>query len=260
MNLSKTLIHAFDEAETSSEGCMLKFKYEFVDKLPEFQDPYVPKSAAGKGNYFEFLVTGAKLRDGTEPFPEVLKSGKMSADYERIKKAAELCKKMLDYYKIKIIDLDLKLEYKHNKQNVKGILDILAEWNGKNVIIDLKLSGLIGNKWEKYGWHPENVEFHKLQARIYKWLYYKKYGKEIPFYYLVFSPKNQDKLFWEMKHEDFEADIENLEKKFDYITEMINFHNDMGYKPTDNYMVCKDCPAKDCENRIYFPKVREIYM
>ena len=264
-NLSKSLIHAFNEVEMK-ERCPLAFKKEFLEKLPEFQKPYYPSTAMGMGNYFEFLVTGEKLRDGTEPYPATLKSGKPSTDAVRIQQRAEKAKKFLyDYLKIEDLKSGVKLELEYNGRNVKGILDILCKLNGKPAIIDLKMSGLIGNKCEKYGWHVDNFNYHKLQAQIYKWLWWKIEGKEIPFYYLVFSNKAKENiLYWEVKYyssESFLADMEKLESNFKYVNDQIEFYDKItSWEGTNDFEHCNNCPAENCEKRLYFPKPFKIYI
>ena len=79
-----------------------------------------------------------------------------------------------------------------------GIADIIAldnnvkskDVNKKRVIIDLKTSGLINDKWSPYGWANESIEEKwdlLIQAVHYKMLAKYEWGiEDIPFYFMVF--------------------------------------------------------------------------
>jgi len=262
-NLSKSLIHAFDKVDLN-ESCGLAFQKQYLLKEPEFDIEPTPDSALGKGQYFEYLVTGQKPRSGEEPQAAILKSGKLNKDYQRIQFAAEKCKENLqNYLKVENLKTGRKLEHRFKDKNVKGILDIECHLFKKYSIIDLKLSGLIGNKWEDFGWSEERIkDYNTLQARMYKWLAWKVEGiANIPFYYLVYSSKNQDAINWKMDYntdEDFFEDMKSLEKKFDFVIESIKTRQEItGWQATDNYLECLKCPAK-CEKRKYYPNIKTI--
>lgn len=265
MNISKSLIGAFEEVEMQKR-CGLQFLATNIMKTLK-----LPTSdAANKGKYFEYLVTGAKNRDGSIPEPETIQSGKLNADYQRITEHAEYCKKMLKAKKIEIIEIDKTLESKYKNTNIKGVLDILGNYKDKETIFDLKMSGLIGNKWEKWGWHEDTViQYQKIQPRIYKWLAWKIFKiVNIPFYYLIFSPKKLDVLLWNMNYrseEMFFEDMKELEGKFTYVNSMINYYNTTGWEATNDFQNCLGCvndkeEFHKCKHRLFYPKEEEFFI
>ena len=134
----------FDKSPTSFKNCGLFFKARYIDKIP-FKDE--PSAAMKEGIYFEYLCTGSLPRNGIVPEPEKTLKGQLTTAYQRVYDAAQLFKKIIAHYKIKII----KVGYVISTDTMTGIIDIWEEWNGKECIIDMKYSGLIDDKWDELG-------------------------------------------------------------------------------------------------------------
>ena len=205
-NISNSMLQAYLDCK-KGKGCLYQFYHQYVvkDYQPE------PTPAMRLGIWFEYQCTGAMPRSNQVPEPVTLKNGKLSADYERMLAQVENFKKIVDVYNININEVSKEIVYRR----IKGILDIWCEIDNVPSIIDLKATGQIGNRWDDFGWDERNFQYsnHILQPAIYKYLIYKTLGiEDVPFYYLVFSTKNTDILFWEVKYVDFEDTCNYIDK------------------------------------------------
>ena len=157
-----------------------------------------------------------------------------------------------------------------------GTLDILAQWESignyidfefgednpeKKVIIDLKYSGLLDDKWSEFGWNTDTIskkEGTMLQAKHYKFLFWKKYGFNPPFLFFVFDSKEVGKVKiinvdiddWELEqHEEF---LEKAKKYFEH-------HQKIGFEPKPNYDDCIKCNlAEWCNYKTTIPSILTI--
>ena len=181
-----------------------------------------PSPAQSLGIWFEYQRTGpSPFREA--PFPVTLKSGKLSREYERMLYHIDKFKEIVDNYNIKIQEIGKEIIV----DRIKGILDIWGQMDGAPVIIDIKTTAQIGNRWEDYGWDDRNFSYstHVLQPAIYKYLIFKTLDLyDIPFYYLVFSTKNTDILFWEVKYIDFDETCKQIEKLANELDEFIKYN------------------------------------
>lgn len=237
--------------------CGKLFKAMYIDKIIDSQ----PSEAMKEGIYFEYLCTGGLPRNGIKPEPERNAKGQLTTAYQRCEEAAKLFKKIIAYYKIKILKVGLVL----SDDEKNGILDILAEWNGRECIIDLKYSGLLDNKWDSRGWHTGALGTKNdlmIQGVHYKILAQDILGiKDIPFYYFVFNSKDPTdmKIIEQQVHED---------KMYAHRTEILRVANDIeklmyqpnGFKAYPNYRLCKDCPLFDkCDERAEVPMIEVVH-
>ena len=178
--ISQSLIKKYVDYLGEKE-CGLFFKARYIDKDPEANTP--PSDAMKAGIYFEYLCTGGLPRSGEVPLPEMTAKGKLTAPYERAQQSAEVFKRIMAHYKIKVLKVGLYVE----ADGINGILDILAEWNGETVVIDLKYSGLIDDKWNELGWQTESLHMKDsimIQGVHYKLLIEKSLKiQDIPFYF-----------------------------------------------------------------------------
>jgi len=234
------------------KGCLYQFYHQFVvkDYQPE------PSSAMQLGIWFEYKCTGAMPRSNVVPEPVTLKNGNLSADYDRMLTQVENFKKIVDVYNININEVSKEIVYRR----IKGILDIWCEIDNVPSIIDLKATGQIGNKWDEYGWDERNFQYsnHILQPAIYKYLIYKTLGiEDVPFYYLVFSTKNSDILFWEVKYIDFYETCEKVEQLADELDIFIQNADEKNYTPICEYKICTNCQMTNCFFRQEVPKVEQ---
>jgi hypothetical protein len=155
------------------------------------------------GHYFEYLCTGALAKGESEaPRPDFNKKGELSTDFEIAKKQSVFFKELIGKYGIELISAGDKVLA---DDKWIGTLDILAKWESisdyidfefgednpdKRVIIDLKYSGLLEDKWNEFGWNSDTLAKKQgtmLQAKHYKFLFWKKYGFNPPFLFFVFD-------------------------------------------------------------------------
>ena len=252
-NISNSMLQAFLDC-LNEKACFYEFYHRYVlkDYTPE------PTPAMRLGIWFEYMCTGALPRSGVAPTPVTLKNGKLAADYERMLAQVENFKKIVDVYNINIVEVSKEIVH----EKIKGILDIWCEIDEMPSIIDLKATGQIGNKWEVYGWDERNFQFsnHILQPAIYKYLIYKTLGiEDVTFYYLVFSTKNTDILFWEVKYLDFDEMCLQVEDLANRLDEFIQNSDESSYTPICDYKVCQKCEM-NCFYRQDIPKIETKFL
>lgn len=260
-NISQSLIKNYVDYLNQKE-CGLFFKAYHIDKDPEAQRE--PSDAMKLGIYFEYLCTGALPKNGVIPEPEYVYKGKpnerLSVGYERVMQSAENFKKIIDHYQIKILEVGKTIV----TDGLSGVLDILAEWNGQKVVIDLKYSGLIDDKWSEMGWETESLHMKDsimIQGVHYKLLIEKRLNiKDIPFYYFVFSSQDANNIkivkqeVDESKMQSHIVAIENIKEKLRY---NIKFNNFTAYPSMQK---CANCPiAHKCPSKVDVPIIQEIY-
>ena len=236
------------------KGCLYQFYHQYVvkDYVPE------PSAAMQLGIWFEYQCTGALPRTGEVPEPIKLKNGNLSADYERMLYHIDKFKKIVDSYNIEILEVSKEIIYKR----IKGILDIYCKIDGLESIIDIKTTAQIGNRWDDFGWDDRNFQYstHILQPAIYKYLIYKETGfEDIPFYYLVFSTKNTDILFWEVKYVDFEDTCNYIDKLANELDDFIKYNSESEFWPICDYKICQNCKM-ECTFRQEIPKIEQKFL
>jgi len=238
----------------SDKECGLVFKSKYIDK----DYPSTPSEAMKEGIYFEYLCTGGLPRNGIPPEPEYTK-GKLTLPYERATKAAELFKKIISHYKIKILKVGMVLSSKDKT----GILDILAEWDKQKVIIDLKYSGLLDDKWNELGWETESLP-NKDRLMI-QGVHYKLLGREvlgidnIPFYYFIFNSKDPTDMKIILQTVDDDKFVFH-QMNVDKMAQSIEGELKKGFKAKPDYRLCKNCQIFDkCKVRAEFPIPEEVF-
>jgi len=226
------------------------------------------------GHYFEYLCTGALAKGESEaPRPDFNKKGELSTDFEIAKKQSVFFKELIGKYGIELISAGDKVLA---DDKWIGTLDILAKWESisdyidfefgednpdKRVIIDLKYSGLLEDKWNEFGWNSDTLAKKQgtmLQAKHYKFLFWKKYGFNPPFLFFVFDAKEVGKVkfinidieTWEL--EQHEVFLEKAKKYFEYQMEK-------GFEPKPKYEICIKCQyANWCSFKATIPSVITI--
>ena len=254
IKISQSLIKGYTDY-LNGKLCGLLFKAKYIDKSIES----IPSEAMKEGIYFEYLATGSLPKSNVVPYPETNKNGELKEAYKRVVQAVEFFKKVISHYKIKI----LKVGYVLSNDEMSGIIDIWADWDGEICIIDLKYSGLIDDKWNEIGWETESLPMKDnlmIQGLHYKVLAQDILGiADIPFYYFIFNSKDStdmkiikqsvdpDKFFF---HKTAISKVkESLEKEI-Y----------KGFKPYPSYRSCKDCPMfANCKERAEYPLVEEVF-
>lgn len=233
--------------------------------------------SADLGCYFEYRLTflltgkGSLPKDGIVPEAGMYKNGKqMLAPYE-------LCHinvdRTISYFKemgIKIIQAGVKQQ----KDNFEGTIDLICEctkeikfedgstWNiGDVIVIDLKYSGLIDDKWSKFGWdgllhqgaHIQK-DFHGKQAKQYHFV-----TERLPFYFLVVSSKNENDILFihvSVTDEMIQEHINHgnwLYREFEFLA------NTTGFEARPSLSECNECKIRStCADKHIFPHPKTI--
>jgi hypothetical protein len=209
------------------------------------------------GHYFEYLCTGALAKGESEaPKPDTTKKGELTADFKVAQQQAVYFKEVIAKYGIQLLTAGEKVIA--DDQWV-GTLDIKARWdelfkdggmiepdpnNPENtVIIDLKYSGLLEDKWSDFGWHLDFLpkkEGTMLQAKHYKFLFWKKYGYNPPFFFFVFDSKEVGScklIYVDIDVIDLQQHEVFLHKAKAYLERQL----DLGFQPKPKYDQCKNC-------------------
>jgi hypothetical protein len=261
-NLSQSLLKAYlDYYSEDVKACGLQLYNQFFLKIPT-----PPSDAARLGIYFEYLATGY-LRDGeAPPQPDIVYKGtpkeKLSAEYERATKSAELFKKMIKDHNIEILQYG---EYMLH-DGASGISDIRANWDGEECIIDVKYTSLFDDKFNEYGWHTESLVFKSkllLQPIHYKYLARKKFNQDnIPFYFFVFSAKDPEKakiikVNIQEEHINLHETI-TVPKMKRYVDYHFNNPDELEARPS--YLRCMDCAYNsNCDKKTNVPLIETIH-
>ena len=212
------------------------------------------------GNYFEFICTGSKARDGHTPEQKMLKSGKVATDYLRMDTHKYTFIRIINKYGFKITDVDFHFDH----PKFSGIADIIAkDKDGKRVIIDIKSSGLINDKYNEFGWGNEGIEQKDkllVQAVHYKILAKNEWGIEnMPFYFFIFSTKNET----DCKIFEIQCDADTLllhENNFNNAIGFFKQENEKGWEAKPELKRCGKCPLKEkCEHFTDVPQIQKIY-
>jgi len=227
------------------------------------------------GHFFEYLCTGALAKGEDEP-PKPLKNknGELSSDFKTAKIQAEYFHELISKFNIELLTAGEKVIA---DDLWVGTLDIRARWESlfamgnqfyldpenkdKNVIIDLKYSGLLDDKWSEFGWETNILPTKKntmLQAKHYKFLFWKKYGYNPPFFFFVFDSKDEGRA--KLIHVDIETwELEEFEKYLFKVKLYLDAQIKIGFKPIPDYEVCRKCDYKNwCSFKENFPKIINI--
>jgi hypothetical protein len=247
MKISQSLIKAYSDY-TSGKLCGDVFKRKYIDKdlIEE------PSDAMKKGMYFEYLATGQLPKNGVVPQPETLKSGGLTAEYKKVEAQAKNFKNYIEKMGIQVLG---KGEY-WKKNGLEGTTDIRAVWNRQQIIIDLKLSGLLYDKWADFGWAIDSLQYKEklmIQAVQYEYL------TGLPFYFFVFSSTNEDDcelIRVEIDKDVFTRHLMQIEK----IKSMIELDLNFGFNNYPELVRCKKCPLfSECKNKTEVPLVKTVH-
>ena len=263
MNVSNTLLVGFKEY-LKQKTCGKFLQAMYVDKTIKIRDEDQSDEIKA-GKYFEFLVIKTKNRDGSEPAPILTATGKVAAITNHVKGQVDNFKAI--YSQFKILETSKVLEVEIDGIKYKGILDVLVEMSKIPAIRDIKVSGMIANKWEVGGWEcltgngfaiPEKK--HLDQAKMYAWLWYELTGEIVDFYFDIFSNTNPDDCktikirFTEEAILGFREDTIGLAK-------MLVEELKTGLKAIPELQRCNKCPLSgDCKDRTYTPEIEEYFI
>lgn len=286
LNISKSLINAW-EGYHLGDDCGVLFKAMYIDKTVDS----VPGPAARLGQWFEYMITGEKPRNGECPIPGFLSRykgeaelwddllkvekgklpdwpvlvaeslEKLTAPYRYALAQANVCRRAFEHYDITDIQSGVTWEFFHDGVNSKAILDVFGKMLGEEAIIDIKSTGFLHNKWEDYGWAYERIaEKPKLLIQVIHsvWLGTKIYGKKFPFYFFVHSTKSDyDSVIYRVDVDDVTlADHETRPK---YVYDMLEYTLEAGFDARPDIMRCMDCPLRaECKSATAVPVIKRI--
>lgn len=258
MKISQSFVKEYSKYK-QKRACGLQVKAKYIDGIKFSSTPTMEA-----GNYFEFMATGCLPRSGEIPTPEIVYKGtareKLSTDYERANASAEFFKKVVEKYKIEILETGKVITI----DNRTGILDIVAKFNNRLCVIDLKYSGLLEDKWSDFGWETESLPYKDnlmIQAVHYTILLAEVCEvdySDIDFYFFVFDSKDSNNakiIKVNIDPDAFESHLETVDKVYQEV--VVNKHN---FKAYPSLKLCNECPlAQTCDKRITIPSIEEIY-
>jgi len=233
-------------------------KLQLVDLEKKFKEE--DKEIWKLGHWFEYCCTKQVNRDGSIPERPVTSTGKPTAKTKYVEEQAERFKLLVKKNKIDIqetgevlIHIDKDLGFR-----LKGILDVRAIIEGHMAVLDIKSSGLLGDEWKPYGWHPGTFNQRDqltIQVVAYKYLAWKQMGiRDIPFYYAIHSTTNGiDSAYWKVKLKDFDVAMSHLEDTLATVADGIRDDKMLGFTPYPTVKECEQCPVEGCAHRILTP-------
>ena len=256
--LSPSAIKSYWQYE-KREMCGLLFDELYVQKT----GVQIPKTAKMLfGERFEFLTTGATLRDGTEPPPLLTPTGRVAKANEDIEIQRDRAHLALKENGITIKEVSVTLEIDRGDYILKNILDTVIEIDGVRGILDFKTSGLLGNKWEEFGWTKETLHYrrhHLIQAACNTITAREVWHQEhIPYFFYVAHNTNPDKaalfevVFTDASLAEYDDMIENA--YLGIITEQ-----ELDFQAHPDYERCLSCPLFDtCTSKRVAPKIDKV--
>jgi len=254
VNISQSLIkNIWDYAY--GDGCGMALRE--IDILKKYTRE--PSAAMKLGQYFEYLCTGQVLRDGSIPSMPQTTKGAPTADAKRAVIQSNNFKKMLKAKGIEVHDVGVVEEWEGHKV----VLDALISTpDYDQAILDIKFSGLLGDRWHDMGWTPETYDYRhglKIQPIFYKYVYWKAHEVyDMPFYYAIHSSKNEtDYDMWEVNIVNFERVMEELENELVKVKALIAEADK--FTPRPEMKRCLKCPMfSDCLFREEVPATKSV--
>jgi len=119
LSISKSLITNFWDYE-KGDYCGIVLRDIDILKIQES----VPSDRMLVGQYFEYLATGQKNRDGSTPGPVLTKSGKPDAMSERMQIHAVSFKRLAAKEKLKIIKTGGVMMHERDGYIIKGVTNL----------------------------------------------------------------------------------------------------------------------------------------
>lgn len=240
--------------EPGSTMCGHIIRHKWID------EKLIEGSASMKlGAYFEYKVSGAIPKDGIVPRPERTATGLLTAPYKRAEVNAGRVLKYLEDLGIQII----KFNHRLTRGRYAGQIDIIGLCTknivfdngtklskGEEIIIDLKYSGLLDDKWSKHGWMwtDDQRKYHGTQAIQYNFV-----GRRRFFFLPCSSTNETDIKFFEVEVSQQAIERHIIEGNDLYgQLDMINMQG--SFEPRPSLSKCIDCPLRSgCTDRHDFP-------
>lgn len=241
---------------TSEEMCGYEFESKHLTN--KWDRTWGDSEAKAVGRYFEYILTGA-MPTGYKEYPKAKylseakkkiavnpaytpKVTEMTSEYRRAHRLAE---KLLLLMKKSGITIQQAQVYRE-KGVMTGNIDIEALYNGVEVNIDIKYSGLLHDRWSKFGWvwTDYQMDYNAIQAKHYSIL------NDRPFYFLVVSASDILEIeFFELEITDW--DLEQHELLAKSMPEKIAVVNEVGWNNFPSLSKCEVCPLKNsCKDKV----------
>ena len=286
-NLSQSTLKTLS-AYANKDECGAKIVFDSLA-------PSEPSEAQLLGLYFEYMATGAKTREGKVPMPPRNKAAKgeelgdIPAEFRRMKEQAVLYRELIkeigfvhatDKDGKKLIGYRIAVPYEDRE--IDGIMDnvYIATKDipivnyekehvvtkiiktGEKVILDVKSTSLLMDKYDKYGWHPNSLperDLTTLQPTMYKWLWRQQHNEDIHFMWAVFSTKPDLGISFMYADTD-EQRFDDLEKQYIPNAMPLLKKLDEGVlKPYPEYNRCKKCDyIGECKFAAKIPSIWNI--
>lgn len=233
--------------------------------------------SARLGEFFEYHFTllvlgkGTLPKNGKVPEREMYATGKQPlAHYARAEANAKHLRGYFEAMGLKIIKAGVRL----TKGRFQGSIDLIVEcqkdirfddgreWKaGDHLVFDMKYSGLIEDRWDKFGWAglfregphiqkdyhlPQGFQYHHVSG--------------LPFYFLVVSSTNEEdiKLIFVPVNEEV---IENHIKEGNQLFEKFEFEAKIGFEARPSISKCNGCPLKgECKDKHIFPHPQTVIL
>lgn len=254
--------------------------------------PDQPSDAQRLGSIVEYLVSGALPKSGLIPLPEFTKAsgvqpqankgGYKIADLNRLresllapyKKALDNANAILRY--LAVMDLEIVSAGDHRvKGKNEGTIDLVVKAGrelkfrngitiakGEMFVIDMKYSGLIGDRWSRFGWPlsdeqwtNEQKRYNAFQSRQYHYLS----GGMRFFFWVTGSDGAEGKnignvALFEITGLDKETIQVHLAEGEKALKDMELF-KEIGFTPFPELNRCKDCPLRmACKDKQEYPE------
>lgn len=250
MKISQSLIKDW-LAYKRREVCGSVIKSRWIDKtwVREWQD----SETMALGRYFEFLINGERPSGyKSDPEPKKYKTkDQLLAPYELAHKKADQVKELMKNTGLEIVSGQKYFE----RDDLEGTCDLICDFKGEMVVVDIKYSGLIDDRWSKFGWNwsdEQKIE-HGIQAKQYAYI------TGYDFYFLVVS-SGKDKEVRLFKPIITPEMLEN-HKNLAYQTrkELTEAHMTGSLVDYPSHGRCGSCPIrKNCDNRAEKLQIEQV--
>jgi hypothetical protein len=267
INVSQSLIKGYEAYQAG--GCGVQFASKYYYKTA----PFISSEVMKLGQWFEFCATGALLRDGSEPVPELTAKKEFTSKYKLVMVQAELFKASMAHYGFEIISTGDSVAFDWMGIPVKMIIDVRARATklvkvpgifetelqpGEEFIIDLKNSGLLDDKWNDMGWADEGLSRKRklmVQAIHYVWME-KLQGRNTKFFFFVHSNTNTvDRKIFHVNVLD--STLADHDKTIQRIWKSMQYDHDLGWPAKPDVIECASCPAM-CAYRAHHALIKQI--
>jgi len=267
IRISQSLIKELLEYQ-DGKSCGLQLEEKFIKN--NFHK-FIASDSMSVGTWFEYELTGALPKGNSTPNPKTTTTGKLTSVYEKMIPHIDNFKTAMYFYGLELVSAGEKIKY----GDLEGTLDIRAKATkdivtdsgnvikaGSQIIIDIKTSGLLDNKWSDYGWEIENLSNKIkiiLQPLMYKYIEMKNTGRDIPFVFMLFNTAdNTDCRIINFICSD--DSFETLESLLVKIRKLLAYHISIGWKARPNMRVCAKCPIKvGCRHFAVAPPFQDFY-